>query len=195
MIKDIALKNRSFRGYDESFRFSREDLLEYIEIARICASSQNRQVLKFYIAYDKEMVDRIFPCTGWARELQPIKLPRDGKAPTAYIVICMDTTLTKGGGVATYGYDAGIAAQTMLLAAAEKGLGGIMIRNLKRDQLVEILGLPENLQPMIAVALGKPAEDVRIVDMPEDGKTAYYRDENDVHYVPKRSVEELVINY
>ena len=194
MIKDLALKNRSYRGYDESYTFSREDLLEYVDIARVCASSMNKQVLKFYVANEKEDVDKIFALTRWAGMLPNEKLPREGKKPTAFIVICLDHEVVPNANLATFGYDVGIAAQTMLLAATEKGLGGIMMIGLKLDVLGQTLELRESLQPVLVVAFGKPDDDVRIVDMPESGSTKYWRDENDVHYVPKRSLEELVIN-
>ena len=69
-----------------------------------------------------------------------------------------------------------------------------MIGNYDALDVREGLGLPENLQPMLVIALGKPAETIILTDVKEDGNTAYYRDENDVHYVPKRSLEDLLIN-
>ena len=195
MIKELALKNRSYRGFDEAYRFSREDMLEYVDIARVCPSSMNRQVLKFYIAYEQADLDRIFPLTSWAGQLPQEKLPREGKKPTGFIVICLDHEVMPNASTASFGYDVGIAAQTMLLAAAEKGLGGIMIGGFVRDDMKKDLELPENLEPVLTVAMGKPADDVRLVELPESGSTKYWRDENDVHYVPKRSLKELVINY
>ena len=194
MIKELALKNRSYRGFDESVRFSREDLAELVDIARVCPSSTNKQVLKFYIAWDKESVDKIFPLTRWAGMLPQEHLPREGKKPTAFIVICLDKSIVPNASTLQFGYDAGIAAQTMLLAAVEKGFGGIMLGGFNRESVHKTLELGEQLEPVLLVALGKPADDIRLVDLPESGDTRYWRDENDVHYVPKRSLEELIIN-
>ena len=47
---------------------------------------------------------------------------------------------------------------------------------------------------MLIVALGKPDEKVVITDVPKDGDIGYYRDEDDVHYVPKRRLEDIVLN-
>jgi nitroreductase len=82
----------------------------------------------------------------------------------------------------------------MLLMAVEEGLGGSMIGNFAAQDIREGLGLSENLQPLLVVAVGKPAETIVLTDVGEDANTAYYRDENDVHYVPKRRLEELLIN-
>lgn len=48
--------------------------------------------------------------------------------------------------------------------------------------------------PVLIVAIGKPDETIVLTDVKEDGDINYYRDENDVHYVPKRSLEDLIIN-
>ena len=81
----------------------------------------------------------------------------------------------------------------MLLAAVEKGFGGCMIGSFYKPQLKELLNLPEGVEPNLIVALGKPAEKVVLTDVGEDGSTKYYRDVEDVHYVPKRSLKELVL--
>ena len=68
-----------------------------------------------------------------------------------------------------------------------------MFGSVKREKLAENLGIDtEKYSIDLVLALGKPVEEVKIVDLPESGSTAYYRDENNVHYVPKRSVEDLI---
>ena len=54
--------------------------------------------------------------------------------------------------------------------------------------------LTEEIRPLLIVAFGKPAEEIHLVDVPEDGNTNYYRDENDVHYVPKRTLADELLN-
>jgi len=192
MVKDLIIKNRSYRGYDENYRFTREQLAEYVDGARFCASSVNIQPLKYYIAWEKEDVDRIQRRTRWARQLPQMTLPHPGMCPTGFIVICQDKNISDN--LNRFMKDIGIVAQSILLMAAEEGLGGCMIGNYDALDVREGLGLPENLQPMLVIALGKPAETIILTDVKEDGNTAYYRDENDVHYVPKRSLEDLLIN-
>ena len=192
MLKDLVLLNRSYRGYDHSYTFTRQQLEAYVDLARLCPSSVNKQPLKYYLACDEETVAKIQAETRWARALQPTTLPRPGKEPTAFIVICQDSDVDPN--LNRYMKDVGIVAQTMLLGAVEEGLGGCMIGNFTAGAVCETLDLPENLHPLLIVAFGKPVEKIVIVDVPEDGNTNYYRDEEDTHYLPKRSLEEELIN-
>ncbi|MCR5425366.1 MAG: nitroreductase family protein [Lachnospiraceae bacterium] len=190
-LRELVLKNRSYRGYDRSRKITKEELLELVDLARICPSSKNGQALKFHIAYEEEEVARIQPTTMWAGALPELHLPYPGTEPVAFIVICIDTQLAPN--EAVFVRDVGITAQTMLLGAAEKGLGGCMIGSFKRADLIEAIGLPEHLSPNLVIALGKPAEEIILTQVPENGSTNYYRDEAGIHYVPKRSLEDLLV--
>jgi len=192
MLKDLILKNRSYRGFDESYMFTRGQMEAFIDAARFCPSSKNLQPLKFFAAYEKEDVDRIQPLVHWAAQLPDIVLPHPGHCPTGFIVICQDTDISAN--LNMFQRDAGITAQTMLLLAAEEDLGGCMIGNFNAGELCSVLKLPANIRPLLVVALGKPDEKIVLTDVGQDGNTVYYRDENDVHYVPKRSLEDLLLN-
>ena len=192
MLKDLIRANRSCRGYDESRKITREELLELVDCARLTPSSTNMQPLRYYLAWEKEEVDRIQGLTKWVGALPQMELPHPGMRPTAFIVICQDKGIDEN--LNRYQKDVGIVAQTMLLAAVEQGLGGCMIGNFQAGEVMEVLGLPEEIRPLLIVAFGKPTEEIHLVDVPEDGNTNYYRDENDVHYVPKRSLEEELLN-
>lgn len=192
MFKDLVIRNRSCRGYDESRKISREELLDLIDTARLTGSAVNQQALKFAIYYQPDDVEKVLSLTRWAAGLPELHLPRDGQHPTAFVVICHDTDISKN----TEGFakmDVGIAAQTILLAAVEKDLGGLMIGAFNPDRVKAELALPENLIPQLIVALGKPAETVQIVEIENGESTKYYRDENDVHYVPKRKLADIVV--
>ena len=121
-LRDLVLRNRSYRRFDESHRIERETLLELVGLARCTASATNRQPLKYLLSADPETNERIFPCLFWAAFLQDWKGPAPGERPTAYIVVLIDETLTKD-----WWCDDGIALQTMLLGAVEKDLGGCII--------------------------------------------------------------------
>jgi nitroreductase len=192
MIKELVIANRSCRGFDESRRITKEELLELVDCARLTASSVNQQPLCYYLAWEKEVVDRIQPLTGWARQLPELELPHEGMRPTAFIVICQNKEISDS--MARFQKDVGIAAQTILLAATEMGLGGCMIGNFGAESVREELGLSEHFAPMLIVALGKPAEKRVITEIAPGESTAYYRDAEDVHYVPKRRLEDIVIN-
>lgn len=190
-FRELLLANRSFRGYDETRRISREEMLELVELTRYAASSANRQPLKYYVSTEQEEVEKILTLTGWGAMLKPMKLPKDGKHPTAFVVICQDLDISRN--LEQYRYDAGIAAEAMLLGATEKGLGGCMIGNFDEDGLAELLELGEDLFIQLVVAFGKPDEEIHLVDA-VDGNVKYYRDEvGEVHFVPKRSLEEILL--
>jgi nitroreductase len=192
MLKDLIRANRSYRGYDENRRVTEEELLDMVDCARLTASSVNLQPLRYYLAWEKEEVDRIQALTRWARGLPELELPHAGMCPTGFIVICQDTRVWES--LARFQKDVGIAAQSILLRAAEMGLGGCMIGNFRADEVKEALGLAKYLAPMLIVAIGKPAEKIVLTEISEGESTAYYRDENDVHYVPKHRLEDIVLN-
>ncbi len=191
-LKDLIKKNRSYRGYDESRKVTRDELLEMVDCARLTASSVNQQPLRYYLANEKEDVEKIQALTQWARALPELELPHKGMYPTAFIVICQDMRVSDS--LAKFSRDVGIAAQTILLKATEMGLGGCMIGSFDAKKVSEAVQLPEYIKPHLVVAIGKPAEKVVLKEIGPEESTKYYRDENDVHYVPKRRLNDLIIN-
>lgn len=192
MIKELVRKNRSYRGFDETRKIQIEELLDMVDCARLTASSVNAQPFKYYLAWEKKQLDLIQPLTGWARALPQKKLPHEGMCPTGYIVILQDTQI--GDNLARYQKDCGIIAQTILLRAVEMGLGGCMIGNFHAGKVKDALQLPENLTPLLLVAIGKPKETIVIREIEPEEDTRYYRDEMDVHYVPKRKLKDIIVN-
>lgn len=186
MIKELLLRNRSYRRFDEKHSISTDDLRDMIDSARLSASARNSQPLKYVLVNGRETNEKVFPCTAWAGYLKNWDGPAPGERPAAYIVQLHDTRIASG-----YFCDDGIAAQSILLTAVEKGLGGCIIASVKREKLSEILHLPDYLKIIQVIALGKPAEKVVIEDIKNDD-VKYWRDGDGVHHVPKRGVEELV---
>lgn len=188
MLKDLLKKNRSYRRYDESYILTGEALTELVELTRYCPSATNLQPLRYYLSVDPAINAIIFENTGWARLLGPSGCPQEGERPTGYIIILGDKRLTQN-----FWCDHGIAAQSILLGAVEKGLGGLIIGSVNRDGLSKALGIPEYYEIMLCIAIGKPIETVELEEMPPDGSYNYWRDENQVHHVPKRPLSELII--
>jgi nitroreductase len=188
MLRETIVKNRSYRRFLEGHRISLEELRGLVDRARLSASGANMQPLKFFVSTDPEMNARIFPCLGWAAYLKDWPGPIEGERPSAYIVILGDTQIATH-----YWCDHGIAAQSILLGAVEKGLGGCMIASINRKALVEALHIPDRYEILLVIALGRPAEEVMIEAMGPDGDIRYWRDEQGVHHVPKRPLDEIVI--
>lgn len=192
MFLDLVKQARSHRGFRQDRKVTRQELEHLVECARFTPAARNDQVLKYYLAEKPETVAAIQPLTKWAGALAELHLPRKGAEPVAYIVICLDGSLAENS--APYQRDVGIVAQTMLLAAAEMGLNGCMIGSFAAGELREKLGLPETIKPQLLLALGEGTDRIVITDVGEDGSTTYYRDAEDTHYVPKRTLEQLILN-
>jgi nitroreductase len=188
MLKDIVAASRSYRRFDCNVTVPMAVLEELIDLARLCPSSANRQPLRFILCNAPADNEAVFACLKWAAYLKDWDGPAPSERPAAYIVV---VNAARGWDMAKV--DLGIAAQTILLGAVEKGLGGCMLGSIDRERLQAHLGLDPSLEICLVLALGKPAEDVRIVDVPADGSIRYWRDEAGVHNVPKRSVEELIL--
>ncbi len=191
MLKDLVLKNRSYRGFDESRKIEREELIELVEYARLCPSSINKQPFKYKLVYEDSEVEALRKIVKWARGLPDMIIPHDGMHPTAFIVVCLDKNT--GETVERYQKDVGIVSQTILLAAVEKELGGCMIGNYSQSAVKEALNLSEDTPPVLVLALGKPMEEVVLTEVKVGESVAYYRDENDVHYVPKRKLSDIIL--
>ena len=191
MLLDLVKQSRSFRGYDPSVPLPPETLRELVECARLTPSTRNPQPRKFVSVSTPETVGSLQKLTHWAGRLPQLHLPHEGKHPSAFLVICLDTRIAEN--PAPFQRDVGITAQTILLAAAEKGFGGCMIGSFDAGKAAQLLELPSYLAPQLVVALGKPDETIVLTHPGAEGDVGYYRDENDVHYVPKRPLEEIYI--
>ena len=189
MISELIRKCRSYRRFFQDVEIPRNDLLEMLNNARLSASGRNAQSLKYYISVDSETNRLIFPNLAWAGYLKDWPGPIEGERPSAYIVMVNDTEITKN-----YFCDHGIAAQSILLTAVEKGWGGCIVASVNRDMLRQELSIPMRYEIIQVIALGKPKEIVEIEPLGPDGDIKYWRDENHVHHVPKRSLQDIVLN-
>ena len=184
MIRELLQKNRSYRSFDNSFIVPKETLYRLVENVRYTPSTRNAQALRFRLCYEKEECARVLALTRWAGALKDLHFPPEGQEPTAFIVICAEQEI--------FMRDVGIAAQTIMLSAAEMDLGGCMIGSFDSEKLSELLGIPAELKPRLVLALGKPNETVVIEDAAQ-GSLTYYRDENNVHHVPKLKIEDMIL--
>ena len=190
MLKDLLLASRSYRSFDESVKITKEQLADWVDCTRYAPSSINLQMLKFVTVINETLCERLLGGTRWAGKIKDQKLPPDGHAPVAYIVICADKNVVPT--AETFEKDVGICAETIMLAACESGFGGCIIGSFSPDAVKEILELDETLVPKLVLALGKPDECVELVGEADDGSVTYYR-ESGIHYVQKRKLENILI--
>jgi nitroreductase len=188
MIKDLIMRNRSYRRFYEDVPIAPATLRELVELARLSASAANRQPLKYLLSHDTQKNALIFPHLGWAGYLQDWPGPSEGERPAGYIVILGDTEISK-----TFSCDHGIAAQSILLGAVEKGLGGCIIASIQMLGLQKALRISDRYEILLVIALGKPKETVAIEPVGPNGEIQYWRDLKQGHHVPKRSLEDLIV--
>jgi len=188
MIRDLIMKCRSYRRFYEDEQIDEKTLRELVELARMSPSGANLQPLKFLLCNDPEMNALINDHLSWAGYLNDWEGPQEGERPSAYIFILGDNNISR-----TISVDQGIAAHSILLGATERGLGGCIIASIKRRELRPLINLSDDFEILLVVALGKPREKVVLETTGVDGDIRYWRDQNDVHHVPKRPLDELII--
>jgi nitroreductase len=177
------------RRFYEDRAVDRQALVELIDLARLSASGGNKQPLKYILSCAASMNARIFSCLGWAAYLKGWPGPREGERPAAYIVILGDTAIR-----ADCDRDLGIAAQSIMLGASAMGLGGCMLDSINRGELRRILEPLHGLEILLMIALGTPREEVVIETVGPDGDIRYWRDAEGVHHVPKRRLEDIIVD-
>ncbi len=189
MIKELIRKNRSCRRFRQDRKIKFETLKELVGLARLSPSAANLQPLRYAVSCDPEMNGRIFSCLGWAAYIKNWPGPEEGERPSGYIIVMGDTENANE----HIAYDCGIAAHSVLLGAAEKGLAGCMIASVNRKRLGAILDAPSRYKIFLVTAMGRPKEKIVIEKVGTDGNIRYWRDENGVHHVPKRETDDLII--
>jgi nitroreductase len=155
MIMDVmtAIKGRrSVRQFKDD-PLDKDTLLKLLEAAVWAPSGGNGQTWRFVVVTQ-------------AAAMRKIKMVSPGLLgdPPAVIVIAQDTALArhKGGemGVETITkMDSAMAAQNIMLAAYEMGLGTCVIASFHAGAVVKVLGMPENILPNLMVSVGRPALD------------------------------------
>lgn len=190
-LLELLKANRSVRIFDESKPVGEDTLRRLVELCRFTASGRNAQPLKYRLVTDAGERERLFPLLAWAGYYTDWAGPAEGQRPAAYLVQCLDTH---------YGpnclCDDGLQLEAISLGAASLGLRGCIIKAFKVNGVKEALSLPRGLEPRYVLALGYPAETVRIEDMSgdPDADFKYFRTPDGVHHVPKRPLGELMID-
>ena len=183
-IAKLLLRNRSHRAYDNSFQVREDQLRRIIDVNRLTPSARNQQVLRFRMVLDNE-ADKVLPHIKMGAALPELHLPEKGSEPRAFIIICSTVEESRFVDI-----DLGIAAQSMLLQAVEIGLIGICIAAFDKQKIREDFQLP--YEPLLILAIGRGKDNIQLSEISANESHNYYRKEG-VHYVPKLTIEELII--
>lgn len=173
-LTELALACRTYRRFTQE-EVPQELLAMMVENARISNSAMNQQPLRYAVVRDPELVAGMQPFLHWAARLpKEIGTPKEGEQPTAFIVVC-----TEGRDTPWTGVDMGIAVRTMTLTACEGGVGSCILGAVEFPHVHALLGLPDHASV--------------VTDLPADGDTAYYVNEDRDYFVPKRSEADIVL--
>jgi len=188
MLRDLVLKNRSYRRFYHEIPVPIDTLKEFVDLARLTASSGNKQPLKYLLSSDSTTNALIFSHLSWAGYLENWSGPSEEERPAAYVVVLGDNEIAD-----SFAYDCGIAVQTILLASTEKGLGGCIVASIRREELRSSLNIPSRYEILLVVAVGKPKELVVLESIRDRDDIRYWRDDQSVHHVPKRPLQDVIL--
>ena len=184
-FNQLVLENRSYRAFDKSFEVNEHHLRRMLEVCNKIPSARNQQVLRYRMVWGEE-AEKLNAFIRLGGALPELNLPAPGTEPSAYIIICSKVEESRYVSV-----DLGIAAQTILLKAADMGLNGICIGAFNKAAVTETLALP--CEPLLLLGIGKGAEKIVLRDIEVGEPQNYYREEG-VHVVPKLRLEDLLIH-
>jgi nitroreductase len=184
-VYDIVLGRRSIRRFKQT-PIQVDMLKKLIGAARVAPSAANLQPLKYVIVEKEHAVREVFTTLRWAAYIAPKGNPPEGERPVAYIVVLADTKISNKG----YEIDVGVAVENIVLVAWKEGIGSCLIGSIDKERLRDILHIPPHLKIVLVVALGMPNECPVMEEMTDTIK--YWRDESEVHHVPKRRLEDIL---
>nr|WP_320114349.1 nitroreductase family protein [uncultured Desulfuromonas sp.] len=191
-FRGLIEKTRNYHYFVESEKVTEDVLRELVDCARLAPSTSNlnMQPLRYLISCEEERNEKIFETLSWQGYLRGWGGPIKGVKPTGYIIILGDKTVCS-----SYVADQGIAAQSILLGATNKGLGGCIAAKVQRRKLREALDLPTRYEILLVVAIGKPGEEI-ILEHQEPGADAYgWHDDQGNYHLPKRGLDSIILKY
>lgn len=167
-------------------------LRELADAARLSPCGNNMQVLRFRVvsADDAEAAEKVFSHLHWAGALKDWNGPEPGEYPGGYVVVCLPAKLVAN---PIRLIDVGIASQSIVLAAASRGLGACMHKSYDAC-LGDELGLTDaGYAVAMVIALGPRAEKIVLEPATTDHGLTYWREPDGSHHVPKLALDDLLV--
>lgn len=184
-LDTLLKKNRSYRGYDRNTRVSLVQLKKIVAVNPLLPSGRNQQALRFKLVTHDTGAEKVLANIKLGGALPELHLPFEGTEPEAFIIVCSTVAENK-----IVDIDLGISAQSMLLKAVEMGLNGIIIAAFNKEHIRQVFDLP--YEPLLILAIGKGAENIRLVEINETESHNYYRQDG-IHFVPKVKLDQLIL--
>lgn len=151
-VKEAIKKRRAFRSLIP-VQITKELIDDLAECAQITASCFNHQPWKFIFVYDTDVLlkmhDALSSGNEWAKKASMIIVVLGKKEDDCII---KDRIY--------YQFDIGMAISAMILRATELGLVAHPIAGYSPKKTSEILGIPENIDVITLVIVGKHSDKI-----------------------------------
>jgi nitroreductase len=183
----LVIRNRSCRRFQQGKRIEPQTLVDLVNVTRLCGCAGNRQALRYQVLYSEAACEYMFPFVQWGALLKNWSGPAEGERPAAYVLVYARMSV--------HGLpqcDAGIAMQTLLLAAVSRGVAGCMLSAIDRAGILTTFPVSLDHELLYVVALGYPDEKFVLEDA-ESNQVAYYRDAANLLHVPKQPLDEVLL--
>jgi len=182
---EMLLARRSVRRFRPD-PIPAEVLDKLIDAARLAPSAANRQPVEFVLVDDPHRVNEIFPLVKWAGYIAPHGDPPAGHRPVAYVILLINRNKTRD----QARHDAAAAAMNILYAGMAHGLAACWMGAIDRASIKRGLAIPIHCEIDSLLAMGYPDE-TPVIE-PFRDSIRYWKDEEGVVHVPKRSLSEVL---
>jgi nitroreductase len=136
----VIASRREVRAYAD--RPIPDDVREHIlDAGRLAGSASNRQPWRFLVLDDESLRERV---------AESVFEPDNIRGAQLVVAVAVS-------GKGPVSFDAGRAAQNMMLAAWDEGVGSCPNGMTDRERTADLLGLEEGEQPVIILSFGYPA--------------------------------------
>jgi nitroreductase len=140
------------RAFDENYEISQHDLLSILEAGRWAASANNGQPWRFSVGVKgNELFEQIRGAFSGFNQAWASR-------SSALIVISVKNQKEDGSPYPIAVFDAGLAAQNMMIQTQELGLASHPISGIDFDAMHKVLGLADDLTVLAALVVGKRAD-------------------------------------
>lgn len=190
-VYEAILKRRSIRRFkDKAVPY--EVLEKCIDAGRIAPSGRNEQLCEYIVINDAKVLPGIFENIGGLAKAPPDKGgPRPEQTPKAYTIVLINKKLeidAKRRRVTLT--DVGLAAENIILTALEQGIGCCPILIFNEGDLKLILGIPDDYDIGLVIAMGYPDESP-VAEAAKDSVNVWV-DEKGIRHVPKRKLADII---
>ena len=150
LFEDVIRKREACRKFSD-YKLTDEELNKILEAGRVAPSAKNLQPIKIYVVKSNEgleKIDKVSPCRYNAPQV---------------LIVCGDVNgAFREGDYSGYEVDASICATHMMLEATNIGLDSIWVRLFNSSKLKTEFSIPEGVEPVCLMPLGKRADDAPV---------------------------------